>query len=383
MAGVGIRRQIRLEMADQCAGKGEGGEMKKTLIRQYSDGRWGFDNYSSGTRHMVRCKTKERALARAMDIDVFMANGRVDLLQSTAAEWDEFRKWKSASKHSPDLSTACAEFVGLKTGKSSRHTRSLRGDLALFETFIGPTQPIGAIKALDIQRFISSRNVGQRRQFNLRCAIVSLFRWARRMSYLADFTTEAEKVEPIEKKPGKANVLTPAEMHTLIANAQEHYLPWLCVAAFAGVRTEEIAPDCQSKKDPLRWEDFDWTHKLIVVREETAKTGQERDVPIPDNLAELLAPYRNAKGPICEFQPTNNETRRLGEFIGGWKHNCLRDSFCSYRARITQNIYQVSMEMGNSPAMVKRSYHKRQPLEPALAWFNIGLREESNVVAFA
>jgi hypothetical protein len=73
----------------------------------------------------------------------------------------------------------------------------------------------------------------------------------------------------------------------------------------------------------------------------------------------------------------------LGKLIGGWQHNCLRDSFCSYRTRITQNVAQTSYEMGNSVAMVKRSYHRRQSIEAAEAWFNIRPRAASNVVNFA
>jgi integrase len=234
---------------------------------------------------------------------------------------------------------------------------------------------------MDIQRFLNSRSVGLRRQLNLRNTIISLFRWAKRMSFLdPDRVTEAEKVEQIKKVPGKPNVLSPAQMLTLLGNVRQDYVPWLCVAAFAGVRTEEIAPDRQSKKSPLQWEDFDWDHKVIIIREETSKVGDEREVPISDNLAAWLAPYRNATGPICTFQPTNNETGRVGKTIGGWKHNCLRDSFCSYRTRITQNIHQTSLEMGNSPQMIKRSYHKRQSIQEAQEWF--GIMPPSNVVAF-
>jgi hypothetical protein len=68
--------------------------------------------------------------------------------------------------------------------------------------------------------------------------------------------------------------------------------------------------------------------------------------------------------------------------IGGWKHNALRDSYCSYRTRITQNVPQTSYEMGNSISMVKRSYHRRQPIEAAQAWFDIRPPEDSKVVAF-
>jgi integrase len=157
------------------------------------------------------------------------------------------------------------------------------------------------------------------------------------------------------------------------------------VAAFAGVRSEEIAPDPKSKKSPLKWEDFDWQHQVIIVRAQTSKTREEREVPILPNLAQWLSPWRNAKGPVIgnSEQPSRRETGRLGQFIGGWKHNALRDSFCSYRAAITQNVPQVSYEMGNSISMVKRSYHRRQPIRAAQEWFEIGPGEQAKLVAFA
>jgi integrase len=358
--------------------------MNKVKVQHYGDGRWGFDEYSGGKRKMVRCKTKEKALSRAMDVNVLMANGRVDLLQGTPAEWEEFKKWKSACRNSSTLGDACREFVALKKAKSTAYYRALKNDLTLFEQFIGSTQLIGEIKALDIQRFIHSRNVGLRRQLNLRMSVIGLFLWAKRMSYVdPDRMTEAEKVEPIEKVPGQPNVLTPEQMRTLLENVREEYLPWLCVAAFAGVRSEEIAPEHDSKKSRLKWEDFDWENQVIIVRAQTAKTREEREVPISQNLAQWLEPYRHAKGPICALRPSNYETARLGAFIGGWKHNALRDSFCSYRARITQNVPQVSYEMGNSVSMVKRSYHRRQPIKTAQQWFDIRPNSGENIVQMA
>ena len=355
-------------------------------VQQYADGRWGFDDYSLGQRNRVRCQTKQKAESRATDLAVFLANGRSDLLQIDTSELAEFRRWKAACNASPPIADAIAEFITLKNQKSSRHAQSLERDLRIFESFIGQSQAIGLVKALDIQRFLSSRECGDRRKFNLRAEIIALFRWARRMSYLdCERTTEAEKVEPIEKVPGKPNILAPAQLRTMLDNVLEVYMPWLVIGAFAGIRTEEIAPDRHSKKSPLQWEDFDWKHKVIIVRAETAKTKDEREVPILPNLAKWLAPWRNAKGPVlgdCPRQPNDRETARLGNFIGGWKHNCLRDSFCSYRARITQNVPQVSYEMGNSIAMVKRSYHRRQSIHEARQWFNIQPAKLTNVVRF-
>jgi integrase len=353
-------------------------------VQQYADGRWGFDDYSQGERHMVRLRTKQKAQARATDLAVLLANGRHDLMQIDAGELAEFRKWKSVANSSISVAEACKAFCALKSTKSSRHVQSLERDLKLFEDFIG-ARSLGAVMAPDIQRFLDSREAGERRKFNLRAGIISLFRWARRMSYLPDRTTEAEKVEPIELVPGQANILSPGQMRTLLDNVQPQFLPWLCIAAFGGVRSEEIAPDPKSKKSPLKWEDFDWRHNVIIVRAETAKTKEEREVPIPLNLAEWLAPWRNAKGPVIgdAEQPSKRETGRLGQYIDGWKHNALRDSFCSYRARITQNVPQVSYEMGNSISMVRRSYHRRQSIETASEWFNIRPATESKMVAFA
>src|SRR5205814_6083183 len=133
---------------------------------------------------------------------------------------------------------------------------------------------------------------------NLRAIIVSLFRWARRMSYLDDRTSEAEKVERPERLSGTPQILSPNQMGTLLDNVSSEFLPWLVIAGFAGIRSEEIAPDPNSSKSPLKWQDIDWEHKTIIVRAETSKTKEEREVPISDNLAEWLAPGRFSSGPV-------------------------------------------------------------------------------------
>ena len=135
----------------------------KITVRQYADGRWGFDDHSSGTRKMVRLLSKQKAEQRALDVAVLLSNGRGDLLQVSAAELAEFRAWKAGTRQSPAIADACAEFVKLKSAKSNAYLHSLTGDLALFQQFIGPTKAIGTIMALDIQRFLTSRDVGQRR----------------------------------------------------------------------------------------------------------------------------------------------------------------------------------------------------------------------------
>ena len=126
--------------------------------------------------------------------------------------------------------------------------------------------------------------------------------------------------------------------------------------------------------------------RLIVIRAETAKTREEREVPIPDNLAQWLAPCRNASGPvICdEISHRTTRPRALGRSSAGGSTIALRDSFCSYRARITQNMPQVSYGNGQLDCDgANASYHHRQPIHTAEAWFNMRPKEDSNVVAFS
>src|ERR1035438_1579737 len=48
--------------------------------------------------------------------------------------------------------------------------------------------------------------------------------------------------------------------HSLKDALPIYFLPWLAINAFSGVRAEEIVltKDAAKRKDPLRWEDFDW-----------------------------------------------------------------------------------------------------------------------------
>jgi hypothetical protein len=86
-------------------------------VRQYADGRWGFDDYSNGPRKKIRRKTKQKAEKRATDVAVLMANGRGDLLNIDRDELSEFRRWKKSQQDSRPLSEVLAQFFELKKPK--------------------------------------------------------------------------------------------------------------------------------------------------------------------------------------------------------------------------------------------------------------------------
>ena len=86
------------------------------------------------------------------------------------------------------------------------------------------------------------------------------------------------------------------------------------------------------------------------------------------------------------YCPPVNTIKRSNDYIwtakveGGWKHNGLRHSFCSYRAALTKNMNQTAFEAGNSPAMIQRHYWKTVSEKQAKQWFAIMPEEAKNVV---
>jgi integrase len=208
---------------------------------------------------------------------------------------------------------------------------------------------------------------------------VTFFRWCVRQGYLPyGEATAAERLDKPQVARSIPATFTPAELKILIENVERQYLPWLALAAFAGLRTEEVCPDPKSGKGGVAWEDFQWDRDVLILRPETAKTGHRRVIPILPSLKAILEPLRET-GPVGPHLPPHTppkgrklaETTRLGKFVGGWKRNALRHSWISYRAAIV-GLAQTSMEAGNSESEAKRSYNDAKSKAEAEEWFAVG-----------
>ena len=226
----------------------------------------------------------------------------------------------------------------------------------------------------------------------------------------------------IHTRDGTISYFTVAEMRLILEHVRPDWLPFVAIACFAGIRTEEItlAKDAAKHKDPLRWSDFDWQEREIHVRKETAKIGIARIVPILDNLYDWLRPWRDsaARGPVT---PSSRPDREFGKGarlervihralstaprlrdaqpvpfgLAGlaapevdlltsfaWRHNALRHSYGSYRASVIKNMPQLADEMGNSVAMIQQHYRNPRPKSQAQAWFAIRPSTSEKIVAF-
>lgn len=315
-----------------------------------------------------------------------------------------------------------AELLRSKVPKelNGRYARGLQSTLTLFaERHAGE---IRDLTAAHIESFLGSFPVGPRRRDNILNELRHLFEFARLRSYLPNEITAASKVPKVNSREGTISFFTVAEMRLLLEHVREDWLPFLALACFAGIRTEEItrAKDAAKHKQPLRWTDFDWDEREIHIGKLTTKTGVARIVPISENLYAWLAPWRDrgaqglvapASRPDREFgknarlerainrslrdaprlrseQPVQLEmTTIAGEppamlTTFAWRHNALRHSYGSYRASLIKNMPQLAEEMGNSIAMIQQHYRNPRPASQAKAWFAIMPPNREKIVEF-
>lgn len=297
------------------------------------------------------------------------------------------------------VAEVAGEFLNSKaaTDFDGRHARDLRNITRDFAAaFPGD---IAAIKPEDIEAFLAGRrrrhggNLSSKRRNHVHAIVIALFKFARDRARLPDVKTAAQLVPRAKSKGGAIGFYTPDEMLTLLKHIDEAWLAWPVLVGFAALRVEEVAlgRHAAQRKDCLRWEDFDWIEGEIIIREEVAKIGRPRRIPMQENVRAWLAPWRDSRahGPVvprgdrrgalenyresfrASLRAAAGETEDITERLLTPPVNALRHSYGSYRMAVTKNAQQVSNEMGDSPAMIKRHYDNPRPQTQAAAWWSI------------
>src|SRR5215510_8634793 len=284
---------------------------------------------------------------------------------------------RKGSHHDKRVREIVAELLQDKkqNGASTIHVKSLRVHLNRFAAAFHCN--IGSVTARLIERWLARPKWSPRTRNNNRGSVVTLFHYARKHGYLPrDEQTEADLVDKAKDTGNKINILTPAQMATLMAKAKGENALYLALAGFAGIRSAEIMR--------LEWKDFSFKRGHITVAAHKAKTATRRLVPISPNLAEYLRPYHRAEGPLFKGRAEERAVafaKRNG--IDRWPQNCLRHSYASYRLAAIKSAAEVALEMGNSPSMLFNNYRELADEHDAKAWFAIAPKRPKNVVQFA
>ena len=357
-------------------------------------GRWRFDWKDNGTRRQTSAATKkaigEKARARAR----MLSNGNLDLANLDADRralvedylsmdptWEmngKLRQWRENG--SKLVSESVSDFLNVKTanqGASPHNVKTLKSKLKRFTADFGD-RDLASITTAELDAWIAALPVAPRTRKGYLGAINTLFAHFHRKRLIPDNPATACE-RPILPKV-TPELWTADELAVMLANVSPAYAPWLCFAAFAGLRREELWPDYRSTKTALRWQDCNWREGVIRVPATTAKTGRLRIITILPALEawlSVLAPdYRQRKGAICSGRRPEKaqgdvpaETARLGSLVGSWKRNALRKSWISAMCAI-HGAALTAEQAGNSPGAIAASYRQAMTTADAERYLN-------------
>jgi hypothetical protein len=89
----------------------------------------------------------------------------------------------------------------------------------------------------------------------------------------SDQKTAAERLGAYKVKEREVEIFTPAEVAKLLAHAEEDFLPWIVLIAFAGIRNEELAKG-------LVWESINFNRGYLIIPGSIAKTNRKRKIAL-------------------------------------------------------------------------------------------------------
>ena len=165
-------------------------------------------------------------------------------------------------------------------------------------------------------------------------------------------------------------MLTPEKLQRLFACADPEILPLYAIAAFAGVRWNEI--------ERLNWDDI--KESEIVISARIAKTRSRRIIPIRPALAAFLTERGTGSVLPRIYSARRPSVRRL-DFLRAqaekqaglypWPRNALRHSFISYALAIDHDENRIALESGNTPDVIHTNYRALVTREEAKRFWNI------------
>lgn len=346
----------------------------------------------------------EEAKKRAEQIAGSIANGQTNLLQFSQADIASFQRSRELLKNIGDppiesaigIYTQCVQILNgvcpleasryynlqhpcgtipkqsadvvqeffAKRKMSNKWKKNLKTMLDRFiERFPGPLTQLIAREVEDWLDGIKGKNkkvIGPHARHNHRAAVVELCNFAKTRGYLAEAWRVMDSVSDPELPNIRINIYTPDELLRLLNKAETYdagrkLVPFIAITAFAGVRHGEMNED---KIQLLDWRQVNFNSKTIYVAKDTAKTGNDRIVDMPDNLVAWLKPYARPSGKIVSLKNTGDALCRLRSKAGikGNKRNALRKSFISYKKALSQDIARVADQAGNSAALIRKNY---------------------------
>lgn len=289
--------------------------------------------------------------------------------------------------HPKPVADAVEEMIAAKTlkGVSPTYLADLKYRLgALKKAF---QCNVNAIVPDDIRTFLDGLGLAPRGFNNMLGSIRTFLAFTQDRGWLSKESDLLAGIEKRREKSVPVEIFSPSEMAELLKHCSPDLMPCLALAAFAGLRSEEILR--------LEWADLDRRPGFIEIAAAKAKTAARRLVPIAPNLAQWLAVSVRGAGRVWShskpwfFESIRDTVKSLNAErqkknrrapVFAWKPNALRHSFISYRLAEIQDINQVALEAGNSPRMIFQHYRELCTPSDAATWSALMPNRAKNII---
>lgn len=264
------------------------------------------------------------------------------------------------------------------SGCGSRHIDTIESICGAFAADYR-ARKVSTIKAPEIQAWLESRKVrtGKRKgeplsptTFNsFKNYLSGLFAHAVDQGWTEGNPMQRVKARKVRERP--LRLLSPGDLRSILAAADESLRPILAVQAFCPVRTAEASR--------LRWEDI-LPGGHLRIEASASKTGMRRTIPIRDTLLRYLVKRRKPSGYIYggEAGATPNALvqqikARVRSALPGvaWGKNAMRASCVSYRLAETQDLQRTALEAGHTPDVLRSKYQQLTTPDEAARWFAV------------
>lgn len=213
-------------------------------------------------------------------------------------------------------------------------------------------RPIASVTIFDLETWINERCDGltARTRQHTRRVLHRLFAFAVRRGYRDNNPVAA--IDKPTAEDTRPEIFTPAQVRRLMAAATERapkMVPYFALGFFAGLRSSEI--------EATDWRSIDLARREIHVDSAVAKKRRARYVKIESNLAEWLAPHKQAAGPIYHNRDAFELVRVKAEV--NWPHNVMRHSFGSYHLAAFEDAPRTAAQLGHANDTAQLFAHYR------------------------
>ena len=107
-------------------------------------------------------------------------------------------------------------------------------------------------------------------------------------------TNPLARMKMARERRTRRQVLSVAEEQLLLPAAKGHLYAMIIAALDTGMRRGEITSQ--------RWEDIDFTRKVLFVTRSKTPEGESREIPLTDRLLKYLLQHRQSKGLIVSYK---------------------------------------------------------------------------------